>query len=222
MLAVLFALIVISAIAVHYLLVQRPRQRVAAAEALLAGPLPLSRAMGHMPVGVFLQPTYTWGQISPDGELMLGVHPMLLSLVGQPFKIDLPESGTHLRKGDPLVWIGKGDRCLAVRSPVSGRVLEVNPGNGDASWDRLNTRHGGWMCRLEPEKVDEEVPTWMIGDRAQQWTREKYSAICDHLQRAKSEQHLGFAMADGGELPTGILSEFDQSAWLAFQEFLES
>lgn len=224
MLAVLFAAIVISGITVHYLLVLRPRQRAAAAEAQLAGPVPLSQAMGELPGGIFLQPTYTWSRISPEGELMVGVHPLLLSLVGSPFQLDLPESGTRVRKGDPLVWIGKDDRCLAVRSPVSGRILEVKGRvNGDSSWDRLNRRDGGWLFRVEADDVEDEVPTWMIGDRALQWTREKYSAIRDHLQHARVEQQLGFAMADGGELPVGILAEFDQAEWLAFQTaFLEN
>ena len=218
MLAVLFAVIVFSAIAVYYLAVEWPKQKAAAAEARLAGPASLSSSMGLMPRGVFLQPTYTWSRITMDGEILLGVHPLLLSLVGS-FRVELPEAGAHVRKGDPLIWIGKGDRRLAVRSPLSGRVLEVQEaGNGDTSWERLHGRAGGWLCRLEPEAVEEEVPTWMIGDRALSWTRRTYSAIRDHLQKARMEQNLGFALADGGELPVGVLDEFDETDWQAFQD----
>ncbi len=219
MLAVLFAVIVLLAITIYYVAVERPRERAAAAVAKLAGPASLEQAMGLMPPGVFLQPTYTWGRITTDGEILLGVHPLLLSLVGRSFRVELPEAGTQVRKGEPLLWIGKGNRRLAVRSPLSGRIREVQElGYGDASWEPLHQRGGGWLCRLEPEGVEDEVPTWMIGDSALRWTRHTCSAIRDHLQRARAERHLGFAMADGGELPVGILDEFDAAEWRAFQD----
>lgn len=218
MLAVLFALTAIALITAHHFLVEKPRQRAAAERAPPLKPIPLLRMMGQMPEGIFLQNTYTCGQIQPSGEILIGLHPLLLNLVGDPYELDLLVRG-RARKGMPLVRLSKGDRSLIIPSPVSGRILEVKHlVDGQPNWDRFTESNRNWLARIKPERIADELPSWMIADSALEWTRRQYGEIRNHLLKVGSEGELGLALADGGEIPVGILAELGESEWKAFQE----
>ncbi len=219
MLVVLFALTVIAAVVAYHFLVERPRERRLAEQLPQGRPAPLPATMGRLPNGVFLQPTYTWSRIQPEGDLLIGVHPMLLGLVGTPYQVDLVTTGGRVEKGSPLFRIEKNDRSLTVHSPVSGRVLEQKRvTNGEASWDLLAADNGGWVCRVVPEQVENEVPSWMIADRAADWTMRQYEEIRNHLFQAVAEREVGLTMADGGEIPVGILGQLGPAEWDAFED----
>jgi glycine cleavage system H lipoate-binding protein len=184
---------------------------------------PLSDVVRRLPGGVFLQPTYTWSRIREDGEMLIGIHPMLYGLIGAPYQLELVGEGTHIDKGAPLARIGRGDRRLTVRSPIAGAVTEVNHRmDGETDWSGVRDTNGGWLYRVRPERVGDEVPSWLIGERAVAWTKEQYARIRGRLAAVATARSLGTVMADGGEIPTGILGELDEQAWHAVQgEFLD-
>lgn len=179
---------------------------------------PLSNAASEVPGGVFLQPSYTWSRIRPDGDLIVGVHPLLLGLVGAPFDVDLLRDGTQVERGAPLVRLGRAGRQLTVRSPVDGRVTAVNRAvTANADWETGDGTDRNWIYRIRPNAVGEDVPRWMIGDRAVAWTHEQYDRIRVFLAGAGGAGPVGATMADGGEIPVGILAALDEDGWEAFQ-----
>lgn len=220
MVVVLAILTVAALIVADYFLVVRKRRVVTeSAERALPGLTPLSEAIRRVPRGVFLQPTFTWSRILEDGELVLGVHPLLLGLVGAPYHIEPPEGGPHIRKGEPLLRVGRNGHFLTVRSPVTGRILEVNRApSGETEWKGLQEPHGSWLCRIEPERVGAEVPKWAIADAAVDWTRSQYHRLREHLLRLPGGAGVGVALADGGEIPAGILAGLDAGAWRDIQK----
>lgn len=224
MVVVLAILTVAVLIAANYFLVQRRRGVVAGVEHGLPGLTPLSEAVKRVPRGVFLQPTFTWSRILEGGELLVGVHPLLLGLVGAPYHIELHEGGPQVKKGEPLLRVGRNGHFLTVRSPVTGRILEVNPTpSGETEWSGLHEQHGSWLYRIEPEQVEFEVPTWSIADSAVDWTRSQYHQLREHLLRLPGGTGVGVALADGGEIPSGILATLDGAAWQDLQRtFLDS
>jgi glycine cleavage system H lipoate-binding protein len=181
-----------------------------------AGLSPLWATQEQVPAGVFLQPTFTWSRATASGNVLLGVHPMLLELVGEPLTLEFREPGEQVAKGDPLVRVTRGDRHLTVRSPVDGWVMKVNreaqgttrwAGNGDT-----------WLYRLEPTRVADEVASWFSGDGAAAWTRRQYELLRGYLHDAVADGHLGAVMADGGDLPTGILGDMDARVWAGLED----
>ena len=125
MLAAVFFVIVLALLTGHYFLVERPRRL---ADASAAGPLalPLRELITRLPAGIFLQPTFTWGQVRSGGDVEIGVHPMLLSLLGPNPQVEMPSAGEHVEKGQPLMTVGSGERRLVVRSPIGGSVSMAN------------------------------------------------------------------------------------------------
>jgi glycine cleavage system H lipoate-binding protein len=218
MVALLVALTIIALVAADYFLL-RPRRaaRPAEEDAPLPGLEPLSAAIDRLPAGVFLQPTFTWSRIRPDGEVLLGVHPLLFGLVGAPYDVERLPGGEHVEKGAPLVRIRKGDRRLTVRSPIAGRIAEVNRVvSGETDWTGLQHDGGSWLYRIVPERVAGEVPTWLIGESATEWTRRQYQRVREQLATLAGGPGLAGTMADGGEIPAGILARLDDAAWTAF------
>jgi glycine cleavage system H lipoate-binding protein len=175
--------------------------------------------MGRLPGGVFLQPAFTWSRITPEGDVELGVHPLLVGLVGSKPEFQLDPAEDRVERGRPLLRLGAGDRSLALRSPVSGTIVGRNrrPRGAD-SWDGAVESDGAWLCRIRPDDLGREISTWMVGERAQDWTRRQYGRIRDHLQRAVATGSLGVALADGGEIPFGALAEMETPEWDEFQE----
>jgi len=218
MVALLVVLTILALLAADYFLLRRGRQAEEAEGIPLPGLEPLSAAITHLPAGVFLQPTFTWSRIRSDGELLVGVHPLLFGLVGAPYGIDLLPSGDHVGKGAPLVRLTKGGRSLTVRSPVAGRITEVNRTvGGETDWKGLNGGTGGWLYRIIPEEVGGEVSTWMMAEQAADWTRRQYQRLREHLSTRAVGPELVRTMADGGEVPTGILATLDDAAWTNFE-----
>lgn len=219
MLTALFVIAALTLIVAYHFLVERPRQRRQLTRALSDSALgPPAALLERLPRGVFLQPTFTWSEIATNGELKIGVHPLLLGLVGPPYKVDVLERET-VHKGSPLIRISQGDRSLTLRSPVSGALSEVRERPEAAETGELASAGGdAWLCRVEAQDFAAEVRSWMIADAAIDWTRRQYARIRDHLLAVDATAELGVMAADGGELPAGILGRLDESEWRRLEE----
>lgn len=217
MLGVAFALIVVTLLAGHHFMVERPR-RLARQATTGPRPVPVRDVVSRLPAGVFLQPTFTWSQVRTGGDVEIGVHPMLLSLVGPSRSLETRGAGEHVSRGDPLFTLEEAGRELTVRSPIAGRVIAANatPPSG-TTWQAMSDR----TCLLEPDDLQSEIPAWMVGESAVDWSRTQYARIRDHLLARAAHPDTGLALADGGELPEGALAVMDPEDWIAFEgEFL--
>ena len=71
-------------------------------------------------------------------------------------------------------------------------------------------------------RVAEEVPRWMVAERAAEWTRAQYARLREYLFGVQHAGELGLAMTDGGDMPVGILASLDTAAWDGVQkDFLD-
>jgi glycine cleavage system H lipoate-binding protein len=220
MVMVLVVLTFVAFIALDYFVFsKRPAEACSVAFAPAGAREPLPAVSQGMPSGVYLQPTFTWSRLGPSGEVYLGVHPMLVGLVGGACEYELRGEGETVREGEPLVRLGLGRRHLTVRSPIGGRVEHVNrPPASETRWRDLGVNDGGWLYRIRPAGAVEEDSAWMVGERAAEWTRRQYGRLREFLQAARADGHLGVVMADGGELPVGILQDMDQSVWAGLED----
>ena len=190
-----------------------------AAERALSRAEALPAMAGLVPAGIYLQPTFTWSRLGGAGEVFVGVHPMLLGLAGEGCSFELRRVGEEVDRGDPLVGIARAGRHLTVRAPFAGRVEAVNLRmGGGAPWRGLQADDGGWLYRIRAEHVADAVSRWLSGERAAEWARRRYDELRAYLHDAAMHGHLGTVMADGGELPVGILGELDASVWAGLED----
>lgn len=218
MLTGVLAVILFLALALHLLLVEQPRRKARMVTPALPEPLPLEDAVAALPDGAFLQPTFTWAHLQENGDLLVGVHPLIVSLVGSPYKLEVIPEGWEVRKGMPLLKIRRGRRRLQLFSPVNGRIAEVNPNACmEKGWTQRVAGDDCWVYRIEPVNASVELPLWFLGDQANSWVQSRFVEVKEYLT----------GVLEGGSADTedpsetirvGILAEADREAWSGFQE----
>ncbi len=111
-----------------------------------------------------------------------------------------------------------------MRAPVTGRITARNQyARTPQGRDPARGSDESWLYRVAPDDLARDVPSWMIGAHAADWTRNRYEQIREHLQHAVADGEIGLALADGGEVPFGALTELDPESWAKFEEtFLTS
>jgi glycine cleavage system H lipoate-binding protein len=218
MLTGLFVMIVVTALVLHYVFVGRQSEEGIQPALALPEPIPLAKAIEDLPEGIFLQPTFTWTRMRKNGEIFLGLHPMLTSLIGVDYSLELLADDARIEKGTPLLRILQGERELQLFSPVEGQIVEATTDFSPLpGWKGSTMRGGSWIYIIKPTNAEEEIPLWLLGDDAQNWAHQQYREVRDFLFQTDTHHEVGLAAADGGELPAGILSQLDPSVWEAFQ-----
>ncbi|MEJ2535469.1 MAG: hypothetical protein P8048_00150 [Calditrichia bacterium] len=211
-----FLLVVLSVvlfITIDYL-IQRRRKRATVEQAEPEN-LYISKTMPGILNGVFLQPGFTWSKILDNGNLLLGIQPMLLGLVGNPDEIETVPEGQKIGKGGSLLKVRKGSKLLDLKSPVHGSIVAINPEFQEISgWDKLSQN---WIYAIKPEKVSSEIPGWIIADKTKNWINTRYEEVKSFFMKNLPRTELGSTMADGGDLPIGIMSKFDEKFWKEFE-----
>lgn len=206
MLGAAFFVTVLAVLTAHYFFVERPR-RIAGKAHSFPRPLPLRELIDRQPVGVFLQPTFTWAHVRADGDVELGLHPLLLSLAGERPIVECLLEGDRVEKGGNLMALRVDGHALSIRSPLSGKLL-VASGKRPLvpDWTAADERSREWSFLLRPNDLAMEVAGWMVGRTAIDWTLNQYGQIRDYLL-ARSMPAGEVALADGGELPVGALAQ---------------
>ncbi|MEJ2547183.1 MAG: hypothetical protein P8125_05130 [Gemmatimonadota bacterium] len=220
MLAAAFLVTVVVALGGYHLLIERPRRIQLGGQpgGVRTGPVPLTEWVASVPDGVFLQNGFTWSRVVPDGTVEVGVHPMLQRLIGDQTRYSLAETGRHVDRGDPILEIGTGVNSARVRAPLSGRITARNRFvSGFLSNREPDSLNNAWLYRMQPDDLSQEVPSWMIGTPATDWSHDRYGRIREYLQRAVADGETGLALADGGEVPVGALASLDARAWSEFE-----
>lgn len=216
MLTLIFVVAAIIAIVVHYLLVERARERREVPDTRVPAAGRLARWLGSE--GVYLQPAFTCSRVAGDGDLLVGVHPLLLDMAGDEARVDVAVSGRRVRRGDPLLRIRMGGREVSLPSPASGAIEEVRSSSRNGTPGDAASVDDVWACRLRPSDLRRDAGGWLDGGDARRWTDERYREIREYVMRVGAGGEVGVALADGGDIPRGLLRSFSDEQWEAFRE----
>lgn len=172
-----------------------------------------------LPAGIFLQSSLTWSKILDSGNLMIGIQPILMGLIGKAYEIETLSQEGLVKKGDVLLQIRKGKKVIKVKSPVQGKIVDLNtPALDEPNWKIFSQN---WLYSIEAENVGDEISSWLVAERSRAWINKTYQQIKNFLIQTLPQTQIGLTMADGGDIPVGILSQFDEKTWTAFEnEFI--
>ncbi|MCF7803141.1 MAG: hypothetical protein K9N46_12560 [Candidatus Marinimicrobia bacterium] len=215
MVVIFVAATIIALLAIDYFFIHP--KRVQKAEEMSIGELiPLSKTLRDIPAGVFLQPTFTWTRVKEDGTLVLGLHPLILGLIGPPYEIELLQDKEYVEKGDPLLRVIKDGRQVTIASPVAGEVMKYNQALlGETDWENLNM---SWLYRIKPQNISAELNNWQYSEDAGQWMNQRFQDVKSFVFDKLAPTDVGMTMADGGDMPVGILSKLDDQQWNEFKD----
>lgn len=138
-----------------------------------------------IPGGVLISPGHCWAGLAQDGTVKVGLDDFARKLIGRIDAIEFPNAGMEVRTGQPLFAVRQGARRIQFLSPVSGRVLKLNQALNPAGGDLEATPyHQHWVCMVDGERLDEEIPKLRIGQSAVALFQEDIARFVDFLQAA--------------------------------------
>jgi CheY-like chemotaxis protein len=133
-----------------------------------------------VPGGAFLSDGHAWARIEPSGHVRVGLDDFACKALGSIDRVELPEHGATLRRGEPILTLCRGGSEVSLAAPLSGRVTIVNsellakPGRiGASPYD------AGWVCVLEPGDLAGELSSLRIGEPVVEWYQQEIMRLRD-------------------------------------------
>ena len=170
----------------------------------------------HIPGGVLVSDGHCWASLAEDGTAKIGIDDFARKLLGRVDTIELPEVGMEIESGQRLFSVGQGHRRAHFQAPLSGKVVRVNTSLRADSGSFESMSYGkNWICVLEGQNLDAELPKLKIGNSAVTFFQAEIDRFKDFLQKAGSGEAAG-----PGALCIGAFESLDDARWdKAVEEF---
>lgn len=174
----------------------------------------------RVPKGIFFHPGHTWARLSESDTVVVGMDDFLQKALGGVTQVGIPQHGTHVRQGEPVITVERDGRRLSLVSPVSGLVQSVNrEAVENPAVLRESPYDEGWLFTVQPEELARNMSVLRIAESATQWFRDEITRFRDFLHRSvATSPALGEAMLDGGVPVSGSLTALDDAQFRNFEE----
>jgi glycine cleavage system H protein len=176
-----------------------------------------------IPKGFFIGRAHTWVELLYSGQARIGLDDFMQKIIGKIDKLEVVPMNSNVRRGEPLILVRHGNRTLTIPAPMSGRVERVNL---DLLRDPQKLHHdpyvSGWIAEIHPTDMAADVKSLSIAEEAARWLRGEVSRFRDFIRaQAAAPAIAGATMLDGGVPLTGVMEQFNENTWQAFEnEFL--
>lgn len=151
-----------------------------------------SKRVINVPSGVFVSPCHSWVSLEMNGTVRLGLDDFALKILGLIDRIEFPEKGIKVSKGDELFTIHKGKHRLSLRSPVSGTVSATNTELTDRmEYLQMKPYELGWICSINPSDLPGDLQTMIVGADSVPWFKKEidiFNKKLAELAGSKPEQ----------------------------------
>lgn len=137
-----------------------------------------------IPGGALIAPGHCWATVAPDGAVKVGLDDFAKKLIGPVEAIDFPAVGMAVTAGQPLFAVRQKHRRIQFNAPVSGRVVKTNAALAEDTEPLEWTPYQrNWVCVLDADRLDMELPRLKIGNAAVAFFRDDI----DRLRAALKE-----------------------------------
>jgi glycine cleavage system H protein len=181
-------------------------------------------ALCQVPEGIHLANQHTWVKPDPRGGLEIGADALIVRAVGAVRRIILPKVGDQVTAGQPLFRLEHNGCAVTIPSAMTGRVMAVNNRLVDQPELLSSDPYGsGWICYLNPTRVEEPAPSVRFGEQAAMWLENEFVRFREFIfAQVSPDLALGVTSQDGGLPAVGCLGELGPTAWSAFEaDFLQ-
>ena len=142
----------------------------------------------NMPDELYYHKDHAWARVEDDGKVTVGMNDMFQKSSGDIVSIDLPMEGDEVEQEETVgkiqssKWIGK------LISPLAGEVVEVNEGlDSDSSLVNSAPYGEGWVLKIEPSNLEEDLGKLMKGDAVVPWLEGEIEKANKGAEGAKEE-----------------------------------
>ena len=151
--------------------------------------------------------SHSWMKPAEKGYVYVGFDNFISTLFSSDVSLkDLPLVGTHLPQGAKVWDVGLTNHRISQLSPVSGKVVEVNPAC------KLNVpipseqTEKSWVLKLEADKLEMETKNLMKHSQVERMN----AALIDDLYLSAQE---GKYLNDGGKIDPDYIDKMPIEKW---------
>ena len=175
----------------------------------------------QIPGGVFISEGHCWANISEEGTVKVGIDDFAKKIIGKIDTIGLPNLGMILKKGQALFTIQQGQRSISFKSPVSGKVKEINKFvNEELEGLNITTYDLNWICEIDAEELDSELTKMKIGKAAVSFYQDDIERLQALKKKTKTAKES--VLEPEGAIFSGEMEKLDDVSWKRFaEEFFE-
>ncbi len=127
-----------------------------------------------------------WIRKNDDGTITVGMTDIAQGLAGPILHAKVKKVGTVRKKGRPVATVESSKWVGPVKLPVAGTIVEANDAlEGDAQLINRNPYTKGWLVKVEPSNLDEDLAALLTGDAAIEAYRERIESeglTCEHVE----------------------------------------
>lgn len=128
----------------------------------------------------------TWLRVNDDDTVTVGMTDVAQSLAGPVLHAKSKKVGVARKKGRPIATVESGKWVGPVKSPVTGEIVAVNENlQSDARLLNRSPYNDGWIVKMKPNNLDEDLKDMVTGDAAVEAYRAKIEAdgiTCTHIE----------------------------------------
>lgn len=117
---------------------------------------------------------HTWVRLNDDGTVTIGMTDVAQSLAGPILHARVKKIGTQRARGKPIGTVESAKWVGPVKSPLSGEIVEINETVGsDPQVINRSPYKAGWIVKMKPSDLDNELALMVTGDEAVRKYQEK-------------------------------------------------
>ncbi len=175
----------------------------------------------QIPGGVFISQGHCWANVSEDGTAKVGLDDFAKKIIGKVDSVGLPNLGMIVKKGQSLFNITQGQRTISFKSPVSGKVKEINKFiNQELDSLNFTPYDMNWVCEIDAYELDSELPGLKIGKSAVSFYQEDIEKL--QVLKKKTQTSKEAELEPEGAIFVGEMEKLDDISWKRFaEEFFE-
>jgi len=169
-----------------------------------------------IPSGALVSSGHCWASLAEDGTARIGIDDFARKLLGTIDSIEFPNIGMNVKAGQPLLDVNQGPHRVRFNSPLSGKVVKINEHlRRDCSAIEQNPYGQNWICVIEANNLDSELPQLKIGKSAVTFFQEDIDHFQDFVRKETGQEISG-----PEALSIGVIGNLDDAGWeSAVKEF---
>lgn len=168
----------------------------------------LSKGEFAIPGGVFISESHCWAAVGQDGIVKVGLDDFAKKLIGKIDKIDFPNLGMNVSKGQTLFSVKQGNKIVQFYSPVSGQVKSINHDLAeDLDVLDFTPYEKNWVCSIDADKLEVELGELKIGKNAVAFYQDEIDRYIAKMKEISKEE------IKDNELYWGQLEKLSEKDW---------
>jgi len=162
-----------------------------------------------IPGGVLISAGHCWASLAEDGTAKIGLDDFARKLLGSVDAIDFPSVGMKAKAGQVLFGVSQGHRKVKFLAPLSGKVVRINEAlRTDCAVLQEKAYGKSWICVIEGDDLDAELPQLKIGKSAVALFQEDLDRFQAYVQKANGRE-----VSDPASLSIAAIDDLDDARW---------